>query len=388
MPENQPGRRDDAEGRRGRPSDGRGQGSRGQSGSGGQGGSRGGDDDQRRGGQRPAAGGRDAGRGEDSRGRGGAGQGRGGGPSGRGGASSGRGGAPSGRGGAQRGDRGGARPGGPREQRGAGTFDNSERRGGTRLAPKTPRLPDPRIAEGVTGKELDRSVHQQLRTLSKENAEGVAQHLVMVAALLEADDLVGAEAHAETAVRRAGRVPAAREALGLVAYRQGEWARALSEFRTARRLSGSSHMLPLMVDCERGLGRPERALELATSPEARTLSLEERIELAIVVSGIRRDLGQPEAAVLALQIPQLKSTARKPWSPRLAYAYADALLATGDEKGARDWFARAADLDDEGETDASDRLAELDGVVMLDLLEGEDETDEAADEPGSTSPRA
>lgn len=224
-------------------------------------------------------------------------------------------------------------------------------------------------------------MHQQLRTLSKENAEGVAQHLVMVAALLEADDMVGAEAHAETAVRRAGRVPAAREALGLVAYRKGEWARALSEFRTARRLSGSSHMLPLMVDCERGLGRPERALELATSPEARTLSLEERIELAIVISGIRRDLGQPQAAVLALQVPQLKSTARKPWSARLAYAYADALLANGDDAAARDWFARAADFDDEGETDAADRLAELDGIVMVDLLEGEEEDkdlDEAA----------
>ena len=219
-------------------------------------------------------------------------------------------------------------------------------------------------------------MHQQLRTLSKENAEGVAQHLVMVAALLEADDMVGAEAHAETAVRRAGRVPAAREALGLVAYRKGEWARALSEFRTARRLSGSSHMLPLMVDCERGLGRPERALELATSPEARTLTLEERIELAIVISGIRRDLGQPQAAVLALQIPQLKSTARKPWSARLTYAYADALLANGDEEAARDWFARAADFDDDGETDASDRLAELDGIVMVDLLEDEDEGDD------------
>jgi tetratricopeptide (TPR) repeat protein len=219
-------------------------------------------------------------------------------------------------------------------------------------------------------------VHQQLRTLSKENAEGVAQHLVMVAALLEADDMVGAEAHAETAVRRAGRVPAAREALGLVAYRKGEWARALSEFRTARRLSGSSHMLPLMVDCERGLGRPERALELATSPEARALSLEERIELAIVISGIRRDLGQPQAAVLALQIPQLKSTARKPWSARLSYAYADALLANGDDAAARDWFARAADFDDEGETDAADRLAELDGIVMIDLLEGDEEGDD------------
>jgi tetratricopeptide (TPR) repeat protein len=216
-------------------------------------------------------------------------------------------------------------------------------------------------------------VHQQLRTLSKENAEGVAQHLVMVATMLEAEDYAAAEAHAETAVRRAGRVPATREALGLVAYRKGEWARALSEFRTARRLSGSSHMLPLMVDCERGLGRPERALDLATSPEARTLSLEERIELSIVVSGIRRDLGQPDAALLALQIPQLKSTVRKPWSARLTYAYADALLESGDEDAARDWFARAADFDDDGETDAAERLAELDGIVMTDLLEGADE---------------
>jgi tetratricopeptide (TPR) repeat protein len=229
----------------------------------------------------------------------------------------------------------------------------------------------------VTGKELDRSVHQQLRTLSKENAEGVAQHLVMVAALIEADDLEGAQAHAVTAVRRAGRVPAAREALGLVAYRKGEWARALSEFRTVRRLSGSSHLLPLMVDCERGLGRPERALELATSPEARTLAVEDRVELAIVVSGIRRDRGQLDAARLALDIPQLRATSRRPWSARLAYAYAEALLALGRTEDARDWFARAADADDDLQTDASERLAELDGVVLTDLLEGEDDEDEA-----------
>jgi len=259
--------------------------------------------------------------------------------------------------------------------RGPGSFDNSERRGGSRLAPKKPRLPEPRIAEGVTGKELDRSVHQQLRTLSKENAEGVAQHLVMVAALLEADDLEAAEAHAETAVRRAGRVPAAREALGLVAYRRGEWARALSEFRTVRRLSGSSHLLPLMVDCERGLGRPERALELATSPEVRTLGVEDRVELAIVVSGIRRDLGQPDAARLALEIPQLGATSRKPWSARLAYAYAETLLALERTQDAREWFARAADADADLQTDAGDRLADLDGVVLTDLLDGKDGVD-------------
>ena len=228
----------------------------------------------------------------------------------------------------------------------------------------------------MTGKELDRSVHQQLRTLSKENAEGVAQHLVMVAALLEAEDFDGAEAHAETAVRRAGRVPAAREALGMVAYRKGEWARALSEFRTVRRLSGSSHLLPLMVDCERGLGRPERALELASSPEAKTLAVEERVELAIVVSGIRRDLGQPDAALLALEIPQLRGSSRKTYAARLSYAYADALLGLGRSEEARDWFAKAVAADDELETDAADRLAELDGVVLTDLLEGDEDDDE------------
>jgi len=140
------------------------------------------------------------------------------------------------------------------------------------LAPKTTRKPEPAIPEDVTGKELDREVRAQLRTLSSENAAGVAGHLVMAGRLLDSD-LDAALAHAETAVRRAGRVAAAREALGVVAYRQGDWARALGEFRTVRRLSGSSHLLPLMVDCERALGRPERALDLAASPEARTLAL-------------------------------------------------------------------------------------------------------------------
>jgi tetratricopeptide (TPR) repeat protein len=247
------------------------------------------------------------------------------------------------------------------------------------LTPKTPRLPEPAIPDDVTGFELDRSVKNQLRTLSKENAVGVGQHLVMAAAFLDTD-IDAAQAHAETAVRRAGRVPAAREALGLVHYRKGEWAKALSEFRTARRLSGSSHMLPFMVDAERGLGRHERALDLAASPEAASLTLDERIELAIVVSGIRRDLGQYEAAVVGLQLPQLNAASRQPWAARLFYAYAEALLARGDEAGALTWFGHAANADLEGETDADERLAELDGLVLTDLLEGEDDEELEDDE--------
>ena len=253
-----------------------------------------------------------------------------------------------------------------------GGAEREGERGGPRLAPKNPRRPEPKIPDGVTGKELDRSVHHQLRTLSKENADGVAQHLVMVAALLEADDFDGAMAHAETAVRRAGRVPAAREALGMVAYRTGDFARALGEFRTVRRISGSDHLIPLMVDCERGLGRHERALDLAQSPEARRLPTQEKVELAIVISGIRRDLGQTDAALVALQIPQLKKSNQ----PRLAYAYADTLLSLGRTEEAREWFEKAAEADAEYETDAVERLEELDGVSMTDLLDGADEEDE------------
>jgi hypothetical protein len=283
----------------------------------------------------------------------------------------------------QRNDRGSSDAGGrggrgnQRSDRGAdrsprGGTDREGPRGSSMLTPNKPRLPEPAIPEGVTGFELDRSVKNQLRTLSKENAVGVGQHLVMVATFLDTD-IEAALAHAETAVRRAGRVPAAREALGIVHYRKGEWAKALSEFRTARRLSGSSHMLPLMVDAERGLGRPERALDLAASPEAATLALNERIELAIVVSGIRRDLGQYEAAAVGLQLPQLKVGSREPWAPRLFYAYAEALLAQGDEAGALIWFGNAANADVDGETDADERLSELDGLVMVDLLEDQSE---------------
>jgi tetratricopeptide (TPR) repeat protein len=216
----------------------------------------------------------------------------------------------------------------------------------------------------VTGKELDRAVHQQLRTLSKENAEGVAQHLVMVAALLEADDIEGALAHAETAVRRAGRVPAAREALGMVAYRMGDFARALTEFRTVKRLSGSNHLLALIVDCERGLGRYDRALDLAASPDVGGLAIEDRVELAIVVSGIRRDLGQLDAAAVALQIPAARLARRQPWAARLFYAQAEVELARGNSDAARDLFSQALEADQDVMTDAGDRLAELDGVVI------------------------
>ena len=142
---------------------------------------------------------------------------------------------------------------------------------------------------------------------------------------------------------------AVREALGLAAYATGRW--AAGAVRAARRppdVRVDEASCPMIADCERGLGRPERALELAGSPEAARLDQAGRVELRIVASGARRDLGQLEAAVLTLQAPELRAEATEPWTARLRYAYADALLAAGREDEAREWFERAAEADPDG----------------------------------------
>ncbi|MGI5169226.1 hypothetical protein ACQEU3_33260 [Spirillospora sp. CA-253888] len=237
------------------------------------------------------------------------------------------------------------------------------------------------LPDDVTGEELDVDARAELRTLPKDLAARVARHLVMAGRLAE-DDPETAYKHARAARRLASRVGIVREAAGLAAYHAGEWAEALQELRAARRLSTSDDAyLPVMADCERGLGRPERALDLVKSPEARNLDQMGRVELSIVESGARRDLGQLDAAVVTLQIPELRDRRLRPWSARLFYAYADALAEAGREEEASDWFARAAAADRDGETDAAERYAELEG---LDIFDTEDEEAEGGDTTAET----
>ena len=146
--------------------------------------------------------------------------------------------------------------------------------------------------------------------------------------------------------------------------------------RAARRLTGRDDYLPIMADCERALGRLDRALALVREASTADLDRATRIELRIVESGIRRDQGLSDAAVLALQVPELTSGRLRPWSARLFYAYADALLAAGRADEARDAFARAAQADPDGETDAADRLDELDGIEFDDLEDDDLEDDD------------
>ncbi|MGH3421942.1 MAG: tetratricopeptide repeat protein, partial [Streptosporangiaceae bacterium] len=146
-----------------------------------------------------------------------------------------------------------------------------------------------------------------------------------------------------------------------------------------RRMTGRDDYLPIMADCERALGRLDRALALVREGSTAHLDRATQIELRIVESGIRRDQGLSDAAVLALQVPELTSGRLRPWSARLFYAYADALLAAGRADEARDAFARAVEADPDGETDAADRLDQLDGIEFDDL-EDDDLEDEGLED--------
>lgn len=229
-----------------------------------------------------------------------------------------------------------------------------------RLARPAIREPPPPIPPEVAVTDLPREVLAELRELPPERRDTLARHLAAAGELLEGDP-ESAYQHAAFARRSAGRLPSVREAAGVAAYRTGRYAEALGDLRAYTRLSGDCRHLPVMADCERGLGRPERALALARSADAGRLGRAERVELRIVASGARRDLGEARAALVELRGPELDSTGVSPWTPRLWYAYADALLAAGERAEAIVWFTSTSAVDTDAETDADRRLTDLTG---------------------------
>lgn len=248
-----------------------------------------------------------------------------------------------------------SRPGAPRQTR-----DGSDPRG-ARPAPVDrdqsrlrPRIFEPDIPEEVTGEELEKTVRAELLSLSAENAKVVSRHLVCVNMYMDSDPQL-AHKHGIAAAHHAGRLAVVRESAGYAAYRAGHYEIALKELRASNRISGDVSMWPVMADCERGLGNPLKALALAGSPEVKKLGKAEEIEMRIVASGARRDLGENDAAVITLTCKELKNESEE-WSVRLRYAYADALDHAGRKEEAREWFIKCAEIDREESTDASERV--------------------------------
>lgn len=262
-------------------------------------------------------------------------------------------------------DAGRGKPAGGRSRpdgaRGSGSRRDDARRGRREEPERTvdQKIYDgPPIPDDVSAKDLDKYARQQLQGLPEKLAERVARHLVMAGLLIESDPET-AHLHALAARARASRNGLIREASGETAYAAGKFAEALSEFRAARRMNGQRLYAPMMADCERALGRPEKALAYDT-PEIRAqLDDSGQVELSIVMAGARRDLGQAEAAAHLLETESLHSKSREPWVARLRYAYADTLLDLGRTEEAVEWFHRVVAVDGNHLTDAEERIAAL-----------------------------
>lgn len=222
----------------------------------------------------------------------------------------------------------------------------------------------------------------ELKGLPSEMADKVGVRLIAAGTLLEVDP-EAAYAQAKVARRLAARLPVVRAVVAETAYAAGDYQAALTDYRALRRMTGDNAYLPVMADCERALGRPEEALKLAREASGIGLDAASSIEMRMVEAGARADLGQ-QAEALRLLEHEIEASQRAralndTSKARLRYAYADHLLTQGQRAKAREWFSAAAKLDRDGMTDAHERVAELDGLVI------EFDDTEDPEEPGERS---
>ena len=252
-----------------------------------------------------------------------------------------------------RGERGGVR----REDRGRGGYQRrDDRRGGFRDDRRDSRGPrgndrrkdanyqnyssteeyvspngnEPTIPAGVSAQELDADAARALTTLSGPNRDIVARHLVMAGQLIDLDP-EAAYQHAQAAVSRAGRVDVVREAAALTAYASGRYEEALREVRAVRRMRGDESLRAVEADAERGLGHPEKAVEIIDATDSSSLDLAEQVELVLVSSGARADLGQSDVGLVIVDdaLAALPASAEDELRRRLMAVKAERLTELG-----------------------------------------------------------
>ncbi|WP_344009566.1 hypothetical protein [Microbacterium natoriense] len=198
----------------------------------------------------------------------------------------------------------------------------------------------------------------------------------MASRLIDEDPQLAHE-HALAASRSAGRIAIVRETLGITAYATEDFALALRELRTYRRISGNDDQIALMVDSERGIGRPDRALETGRAVDRTSLATPVRVALAIAMSGARLDQGDLELALGELEIPELDPDRAFDWSPALFTARAAVLEDLGRTEEAEFWMKRAEVA---AEALGIDEAGDEEIFVEDHLIEDEDEDDTADDD--------
>jgi len=129
-----------------------------------------------------------------------------------------------------------------------------------------------------------------------------------------------------------------RELLGIAYHHLGRWREAARELAAYRRLSDRRDRDPEIADCERALGRPEKAVEILSDFAPDDLPEDVFIEALVVHAGALSDLGRYDEAVRVLERGPLRPDVASFEHLRLWYALADALEGAGRRHDARAWW--------------------------------------------------
>lgn len=313
---------------------------------------------------------RGAGRGNRSEGRGSRDAAQRGGParrqdrSGKGGGASGRGGKPRSGGGGK------SRSGGSGKPRSGG----GSPRGGRAQKPPIPE-DVPRVA-GPVWRDIDAATAPGL-------APEVARAVSGAAELAESDPQ-RATALLGWAKKVAPRSAAVREALGVDAYRRGDFQTAASELGAYRRLSGRQDQNHLLADSLRATGHGDRVRELVEAM-GEDVNEERRLEAHLVHAGMLADAGDVLRAREVLERAGGEPRAAGPQHLRLWYLAAELSLELGDRRHAVELLHAVVTLDPDF-LDAAERLVELDEWDADDeATDADDEATDADDPPPSAT---
>ncbi len=167
---------------------------------------------------------------------------------------------------------------------------------------RKPRI-EPLLPEDVEAKMLPGKIRAELLSLSAENSEVVAKQMVMIDRLLsthvEADERL-ANQFGKAASERAGRVGVVRDYAGRAALAVKDFPEAKKHFSAAFRINGNPMMKVYLAECETGLGKARKALDLLGEIKLASLTPRDAAYAHMVSAEARFALAQMEAALVTL----------------------------------------------------------------------------------------
>nr|WP_244960283.1 hypothetical protein [Actinomyces faecalis] len=201
----------------------------------------------------------------------------------------------------------------------------------------------------------------------------------MVQRLLDSDPELAFQ-HARYAASHAGRIAVVREAAGVAAYLSGHYQDALRDIRAARRLSGLDLHRAIEADCERALGHLGRALKAAEAADPRQLDDVEEAEIAMVVSGVRHEMGQTELGLIVIEEALMMFRGDRETLRRLHSVRADRLEDLGRVEEAQAVRERIGEGPERSETDDVE-VYDIEEESEEELAQAEQEASDSSAEP-------